>query len=258
MAWGYRTGSYANDGAGSQNSSGVGQAIVSGAAVSAGDLLLIACGSLVVTGGGSVTSFSISDNINGAWGSVEVATGTFVVVGLNAKFSLFAFPNSGAGTPTVTVTTTFTGGGLANLGMQYAAFSGIVTSAPLDTKAVTAGTGANGSSGAVSPATFAANELMVGAYWDAGEGIALSVGNIAGSAASLAGKHDSDGGKWEGLLEYGDSGSGGGTPAATITNSANNGYGVIGAVFKIIGGAPAAPIGKLIKPIQAINRAATY
>jgi hypothetical protein len=243
MAWGYRASSYANNGAGVLIASTGGTTTVTlGAALSTGDLIVLGIMGLNTTSGNAAPTFAVSDSVNGSWGSGEVKTGTFNVDGnVNARYSLWAFPNSASGTPVITITVSWTGGGTGvNFGTDCAGFSGIATTSATDTSAGASGTGASPSSGAVSPATGAANELMVGLYLDGGENTTLSVGNISGSTATLAGKHDADGGKWQGLFEYGDAGSSGGTPSATATSTTpNTGWGMLAAVFKLSGGTPA-------------------
>lgn len=236
MAWAYRASSYGNDGAGVQVASGGTTTATLGAALTTGDLIVLSIMGFNTDNSGNAPTFAVSDSVNGSWGSAELVTGTFILTPNAARYSVWAFPNTASGTPTITVTVTFVGGGVANLGCQCAAFSGIATSSAFDTGHGASGTGGSPSSGNVSPATAAANELMVGCYVDAGEGTTLSAGNINAVGATLAGKHDVDGGRWQGLFEYGDSGSSGGTPSATATSTGSpTGTGMIGAVFKLSG-----------------------
>lgn len=236
MAWAYRTSSYANDGAGVLVTITTGTAtetVTMGTAVSAGDLLVLTYVTLHTIGSGAVT-YSVSDSVNGSWGSGEVVGNNWTVAALNARTSVWSFPNSGAGTPVITITLTGTNTDKFNVGTQCAAFSGIATTTATDSTAAASGTGGSPTTGNVAPATGAANELMITAYMDAGEGTTLTAGNINGSASTLAGKHDADSGKWQGLFEYGDSGNSGGTPAGTATSTGTpSGWGILAAVFKL-------------------------
>lgn len=237
MTWAFRSGSYANDGLGGSVTTGGTGTVTLGTALSSGDAIVLHIGAFNTAGGNPAPTFAVSDSVNGSWGSAEAATGTVALGTQNARGSIWIFPNSAAGTPTITVTFTATGGSGINFGLQVAAFSGVVTSSPTDATAAGNGTGTTATSGNTSTSTTAANELMVGAYWDAGENDTLTAGNIAGAAATLAGKHDADGGKWEGLFEYGDSGASSGTPSATVTVSAtNSGWVMVAAVFKVTAG----------------------
>lgn len=253
MAWGYHAASYANNGIGFLQGAGGSQNFAFGSAITAGDLIVVGLIGLP-TSGGAAPTFSVSDTVNGAWSAAtnEVVTLLFTVGSANCRASIWAFPNSAVGSVGQNCGVgVVTSGSAVNLGAHLALFNGIVTSSPLDTKSTNSGTGANPSSGAVSPATSSANELMVGIYGDLGENTTLSVGNINGSAATLAGKHDADSGKWQGLFEYGDSGSSGGSPTATITGVANGGWAMLSAVFKITGGG-AAVIPPGIGPAQSM------
>jgi hypothetical protein len=258
---GYRSGTYANNGAGvgplTDGGSGSTTTVTLGAAATAGDCLLLAVGSLE-TGSHAAPTFTVSDSVNGAW-SIEAVTATTTVVGLNFRSSIWLFPNTSSGTPVITVTVHGGAGHTYNVGMHCASLTSIVTTSPLDTSASGTGVSTSPSSGAVSPATSAGTEFMIGAYWDAGEGTTLTVGNIAGSAATLMGKHDADGGKWQGLIEYGDTGGSGSTPSATASSSGSATWIMLGAVLKVTGGGGAAgPVGKATTRLQAVRRAADW
>ena len=240
MAWAYRASSYANNGAGTAIVSSPGTTTVTlGAALTAGDLIVLSImGFNTQSSGNTPPTFAVSDSVNGSWGSGEVKTLTWFTAG---RGSLWAFANSGAGTPVITLTATFNQGSSSpcNVGLQVAAFSGIATTSAFDTGAAASGTANTANSGAVSPATAAGSELMVGCYVDSGEGTTLSVGNINSVAATLTGKHDADGGRWQGLFEHGDAGSSGGTPSATASTTGTlvGGWAMIGGVFKLAAGA---------------------
>jgi len=244
MAWGYRASSYADDGTGYSVLDANSTTVTLGTAISAGDAVVLSMTALPTTGTGASPTFSVSDSVNGAWGSRELSTVTWAIGALNARTSAWVFENSGAGTPVVTVTITGTTSITYQGGMQVAAFSGIATATPKDASAAATGTGTSPTTGAVSPATGAANELMVGIYMDQGEGTTLTAGLLNGISPTGSFKHDADSGKWQGLLEYGDSGSSGGTPSATFTTTgAPSGWGVNAIVLKITGGAPVIPPG---------------
>jgi hypothetical protein len=242
MAWAFRASSYANNGAGATVLLGATTTITAPTAYSAGDLIVLGITALDPNPPDGPGTFTVSDSVNGSWGSGEVLTKSWVVATFKVRTSIWAFPNSAAGTPVITITLA-TNANSANIGLQVMAFSGIVTTSPFDTGGSGNAATANASSGAVSPATGAANELMVGFYADGGENITLAVGNINGSTATLAGKHESDASKYEALFEYGDAGSSGGTPTATITQASNTGWAMLAAVFKITGGAAVIPPG---------------
>jgi hypothetical protein len=218
-----------------------------GAALSAGDGIILGIMGFNAGTNNSPPTFAVSDSVNGSWGSAEVLTVTLAYGGTQGvRYSLWAFPNSGAGTPVITITISFTQqtNVKANMGALAAAFSGLATTSVYDTGAAATGTGTAPASGNVSPATGASSELMIGCYLDAGEGTTLSVGNVNGSAGTLAGKHDADSGKWQGLLEYRDAGSSGGTPsAAAVSTGSPTEWGMLGAVFTLSGAAAVIPPG---------------
>ncbi len=186
MAWAYRSSSYANDGTGfNALPSGGTDTVTVGTALSAGDLIVLGITALDANGGANPT-FAVSDSVNGSWGSAQVVTRAWTVATFPTRTSVWVFPNTGSGTPVITVTFTGTGAPLMSGGLQVAAFSGMATSSAFDTGASATGATANPSSGAVSPATGAASELMIGMYFDQGENTTLSVGNINGVGATLA------------------------------------------------------------------------
>jgi len=258
MAWAYRASSYANNGLGVSDSTspGTGGTFAIGTALSAGDLIVLSIMGFNTTTNNSPPTFAVSDTVNGSWGSRELETVTFAIGTSSGRASLWAFENTGAGTPTFTITKTWAGGSGCSTGAQAAAFSGMVTTAPLDTGVAATGNNSSPASGNVSPATGAASELMVGCYVDAGYGTTLGAGNINAVGATLAGKHDADSGRWQGLFEYGDSGSSGGTPAATVTDSGTSVWGMIAAVFKITGAAAVIPPG--LGPVVQMDAFQTY
>jgi len=244
MAWGYRASSYASNGAGAAVGSGSTTTVTLGAALSAGDVIVLGIAGFTTNGTAAIPTFAVSDSVNGSWGSAQAATVTDnTTYPPNAgRNSVWVRANSGAGTPVITVTPTFTGGGTANIGLQVLAGTGLATASVVDTTAATEGTGSSPSSGNVSPATGAASEMMVGCYLDWGEGTTLSAGNINGAAATLAGKHDADGGRWQGLMEYADSGSSGGTPSATASSTGTPGtWGMFGVVLNLAASAAVPP-----------------
>lgn len=253
MAWAYRASSYANDGLGADVVSGATTTVTLGAAVSVGDLLVLHVIALNQLDTTIPSITAISDSVNGAWSTTADSTATSTFYHAERQ-SVFSFPNSGLGTPVITVTLSNTGGRNMNVGLQCAAFSGIVTTSPLDVAVPGSGTSATPSSGATG-ATGAANELVVGAYGDFGEGVTIT----EGAGFTLAGKHASDGGKYEGLLEYKDSGSSGSTQTAGVTLGATTGgWKMFAVVYKITGGGASGPVGKMTARLQAVRRAADW
>lgn len=231
MAWAYRASSYANNGLGADVPSGNTTTVTLGAAVSAGDLLVLHVVALnqIDTTTPSITA--ISDSVNGSWSTTadETATSTFFHA---ERQSVFSFPNSGAGTPVISVTLSNTGSRNMNVGLQCAAFSGIVTSSPKDVSVVGSGTSSSPASGATA-ATGAANELVLGCYADYGENSTIT----EGGTFTLAGKHQLDSGKYQALMEYKDSGGSGSTPSSDVTLSASNGgWEMFAVVYKVIAG----------------------
>lgn len=238
MAWAYRASSYGNNGLGVALASGATTTVTLGAAVSAGDLLTLHITAFNNTDTAVITFGTVSDSVNGNWGAAD-QTVTQSILGLTQRQSVYSFPNSGAGTPVITVSQTNANGRACNVGLECAAFSGIVTTAPKDVSVVATGTSATPSSGAVA-ATAAANELVVGCYGDYGENDTIT----EGATFTLAGKHASDAGRWEGLMEYKDSGSSGSTPSADVTLSATNtGWSMFAVVYKVTAGAAQIPPG---------------
>lgn len=228
MAWGYRTGSYANAGAGSGTIANNGTLTATlGAAVSAGDRIVV---NIICSGRtGTTPTFSVTDSVNGVATYTEDATHTYNDGGGNAtRHSVFSLANSGAGTPVVTVKfQNLSASGFG--GFEAAAFSGLLTTDPgSDVSAGASGSSTTPSSGATT-ATAAANELVVGAYGDLGYGATIS----AGTGFTLAGKHDADGSFWEGLLEYKDSGTSGTTQTATATTSVTATWDMLAAAYKL-------------------------
>lgn len=253
MAWAYRAGSYANNGAGVVVNSGLTTTVTLGAAVSAGDMLSLHVIALNGTDTTTPSFTAISDSVNGSWSTTPDSTATSTFYHAERQ-SVFSFPNSGAGTPVITVTLSNAGGFPMNVGLQCAAASGLLTAAPLDVAVPGTGSSSTPSSGATG-ATAAANELVLGFYGDYGEGTTIT----EGAGYTLAGKHASDGGKYQALMEYKDSGSGGSTQTAGVTLSgAVGGWKMFAVVYKITGGAPSPPILRNTLVRQAINRASTY
>jgi hypothetical protein len=234
VSWAYRTGSYANNGVGAAVPHDSTTTVTLSAAVSAGDLLVLHVVELntVLT---TIPTVTVSDSVNGAWGAAD-DTVTDTAFSRGERQSVFSFPNSGAGTPVITVTVGNTGADAVNVGLQCLAFSGIVTTSPKDVAAHAIGTSSTPSSGATG-ATGAANELVLGFYGDYGDNVTIT----EGSGYTLAGKHQSDGGKYEALAEYKDSGSSGSTPSADATLSAGGGeWSMFAVVYKATAGAPPA------------------
>jgi hypothetical protein len=231
MAGGYRASSYADAGAGWV--SGSTQTLTTGVATQAGDRIVVG----VITQGTSSSTaptFTVSDNKNSG-NYTEDKTQTWVYPGANdTRQSAFSKTVTVAGSTTVTITISNGSNGGAQLGV----FTGLQTSDPgSDVGAAGTGSGTAATSGNAT-ATGAASELVVGFCQDLGEGCTLTAGNINGSAATLAGAHQTDGGNWQGLMEYGDSGSSGSTPAATATKGASTSWGMIEVVYKLAGSAP--------------------
>lgn len=243
MAWALRAGSYANNGAGNASvANGATTTIAMGGAISAGDLIVLAI--LSATSGPAPATFSVSDSVNGTTGWTEIKTGTYTPFAVQTRLSLWATPNSGAGTPTATITMNGTGANTYTAGLMLVAFSGLATSSPVDTSpSFTNGTAGTLSTGAVSPATGAANELFVAFNADIGDNTTLASGLINGASATLTGKHDNDAGTWQGIMEHADSGSSGGTPSATVTSTGSSVWGMLGAIFKLSGAASTIPPG---------------
>src|SRR5215470_16528875 len=103
MAWALRAGSYANKGAGYTGvGSGTTQTLAVGTALSSGDLILFAIFAATINSGTTPT-FAVSDSVNGAWGSAEAQTATSSSGTNNGRASIWLFPNTAAGTPTMTV-----------------------------------------------------------------------------------------------------------------------------------------------------------
>lgn len=236
MAWAYRTGSYATTGTYDNWTTAPTKAL--GAAVSAGDRIVVAVLAFNVGGTSPFPTVTVTDSVN-AGNYQEDATLTWTELGVAARFSVFSKGNSGAGTPTVTATQT--NGGVSNSnvhgGLQVAAWSGLSTAddgTGVDKTAIATGTAATASSGATATTT-AANELAVGAYVDLGEGTTIT----ADAAFTLRGKHDGDGVSFQGLLEDKDSGSSGSAITATAGTGegSSNGWGQAAVVYKLAGGA---------------------
>lgn len=250
MAWGFTASSYANDGAGfSAVNSGGTQTVTLGAAVSSGDRIIVTVSALTNTAGATAPTFTVTDNVNSGSYTQDKTT-TFTVLRTNdTRLSVFSLIANASGTPTITVT--LSNGGLNNMagGLQCAAFTGLLTSGQgVDASAAASGSSTSPSSGATS-ATTAANELVFGAYADAGDGGTISVG----SGFTLAGKHDGDTHNWQGMMEYKDSGASGSTPAATCSLSAAFSWAMIAVVYQISGGAAASPVVPPMRTLRGVG-----
>lgn len=213
-------------------SSGSTHTLTLGAALSAGDLIVL---HINCTSSGSATAptYTVSDSVNGSWSSTADKTITDSDGGQGGRQSVFSFPNSAAGTPTITITTTFptSGFGMA----QCAAFSGLATSNAVDVTAAGTGTGTNDSTGASSNTT-GANELVIGVYCDGGYGTTLT----KDAAFTLTGKHDADSGNGQVLMEHKDSGSSGTAQTATASSNTSTTWMMSEVVYKLSGAAAVA------------------
>jgi hypothetical protein len=233
MAWALRASSYNDSGGGWSTGGNTSQTLATGVATQVGDRIIV--GVIQQGSGGTAPTFSVSDNQNSG-NYTEDRTQSWAYPGASTtRQSAFSKTVTTAGATTVTIA--ITGGG--NGGANVAVFTGLQTSDPGgDVAAAATGSGTAASSGS-SAATGAASELVVGFCHDLGEGTTLTAGNIGGSAATLTGKHDVDGGNWEGLMEHGDSGASGATPSATVTKGASTAWGMLEVVYKLSGVAPA-------------------
>lgn len=247
MSWGYRASSYANDGAGWLNhSNGSTEQVTLGTALTSGDCIILSVFALDTSV--APTFSGITDTVNGSWSSTPDKTQTFTVAGLLCRHSVYSFPNSGAGTPTISVTVNITSGTTHNGGMSCVAYSGLATSSALDVAAAGTGTASPATSGATS-ATGGANELVVGAYIDAGDGLTLT----ADGTCTQRGKHDADTHAWESMMEDKDSGTAGSTPTCTVTMSAASaGYSMMTLVYKLPGGGGG---GTVLTPMRTLRGA---
>lgn len=222
MAWAYKASSYANDGTGFGVS---GTYTVSpGASLASGDrciVTVVGTGPNGTSGTNIAPTFSVSD---GGGSYHEDVTRAFYVSAFTCwlRISIFSRSMTSSGTPSISVVVTNTGTGTNNPfgGIQVAAFSGLDTT--LSTAADATGsrdTIANSGGNptvTASSSTTAANELVVSAYGDGGDGVTLTGES---SPSTTAGKHDNDSSNYEALLQYKDSGSSGSTPTSTATSS---------------------------------------
>lgn len=251
MAWGYRASSYVTSGAGFGGSvASQDDPLVLGAATVVGDRIVVVCGIAETTG--TVVSYTVNDNRNSGNYTQDATFSPGTDSNGNAvRLSFFSKSVTVAGTTTVTVHISNPAAHFMFGGNQAAIFTGLQVADPAaDVSAGAKGESTTPSSGATG-ATTAANELVVGGYQDTGWGTTLSVG----SGYTLAGKHDNDGGNWEGLLEYKDSGASGGTQTATANAAASTSWRIGAVVYKIAGGGGPSP--QTVNP-NAIGTAETF
>jgi hypothetical protein len=230
LAWGYRASSF-----GATASINFSTTLAVGAAVSAGDRIVAEV--LVRKNGSTPATPSITDSVNGATAYTEDTFTTFNDGANQCRASVFSLANSGAGTPTLTVVSS---GG--NGGVMVAAYSGLLASDPGTDKATaTSGVGVStaASSGATA-ATTAANELVVGVYFDSGWDDTTWNPTLAaaqGSGYTNRGTHRTDPNNYQGLLEDKDSGATGAQTAnlVSIANAGSVTWGMLCAVYKLAG-----------------------
>ena len=224
MAWAYRAASFATTGSVSLS----GPHILLGAATSVGDRIVVCVFS------NNSTFFDVHDDLN----SGSYHEDAFVVNGTQ-RFAIQSMVVTVAGTPNITAF------GTGNGGFSAVAYSGLGSG--LDVVSSGVGTSLSTSSGAT-PATHAANQLVVGAWADYGWNRVFT----AGAGFTLRGKHDLDGGTYEGALEDMDSGASGTPQTATGTlSSGSNFWASCCAVYPV--GAPSGPpcqYGTRLKPGQ--------
>ncbi len=143
MAIAFVSGSFAHSETGN---SGSDRTLAFAQAVSAGSLLVCAVATFNEAGLG------VSDSINGVWTQV----GTYIT-SAGQRLSLWYFPNSAAGTPTVTVSPD----GTAYISFAIHEYTGAMTVAPLRSSSTNTGLSTTPSSGSV---TTTAGELSFAAY----------------------------------------------------------------------------------------------
>lgn len=238
MAWAYRANSYANDGTGYSIAGSGTTTVTMGAAVTAGDRLILNVMGFNSTANDAAPTYTVTDSVNaGNWNEDKTQTWT---VGTNqgVRQSVFSRANSAAGTPVITLHITVAAGGAIG-GMECLAYSGLLTSDPgVDVTSAGNGVSTAPSSGATA-VTTAANELAYGGYVDAGDNVTTI---SAGGTFTQRGKHQADGGHYEASSEDEDSGASGSTITSTtgVTSSAE--WGQITVVYKLAaGGVAAAP-----------------
>lgn len=233
MAWGFRAGTGASK---TGNSTGFPLAQALGAAVSAGDRIIV--GTVIYkTNATDPATAVVTDNLN-AGNYTEDAFVTYNDNGFHQRMSLYSMANSAAGTPTVTVASSNVDGG----GMALGGWSGLATSgAATDQTASGAGVGGTAASSATAT-TAAANELVVGLYTD--DGWSTSAITTAAGWTSRASVPSSAVAELN--IADQDSGSSGATPAFSLAAGNPGGstitWGMLTAVYTLpAGGAPPAP-----------------
>lgn len=234
MAWAYKAGSYANDGAGFVGSGTNSVSVTAGAAAAVGDRIIVTCISSVDAGAGTSTTLSVpTDNVNsGSYTLDHDYVAHLTSFNLYAHVAVWSKVATAAGTPTISFTSAHS---FSNFGgCEVAIFSGLLTTAGyVDVHAGNDQQTAGSASPTVTTgATSAANELVFAAYFDCGDSTTLS----AGSGYTLAGKHDSDGSNWQALLEYKDSGATGAQTATASSSPSAATWSMAAVVYKATAG----------------------
>ena len=256
MAWGYKASTYHDNGVGVTVNAGSTTTIALGAAAAVGDRIVICIQSLQNISGSGSTNFTVSDNVNSG-SYTEDATQTLAtyptLTNQPVRHSVWSKTVTTAGTPTITVGVP-SGGGQYNVGLQCAAYTGLITSDPGgDVTAGATGNSTSASSGATSNTT-AANELVLCSVMDSGEGTTIT----AGSGFTARGTHQSDAGRWQGILEDKDSGASATPQTGTATyGAAPAGWFALTVVYKVISTTTTYPITRSVTQAQSVSLASS-
>lgn len=121
-------------------------------AVTSGSLLV----AYITQSNGTLATFTVSDNVNGTWGTQDVGD---IFLAHSVQGAIFTFPNSGAGSITVSWTSTIT----AQMRLIIAEWAGILATSPLDQTTANHG-GSTAVDSGTTVSTTQASELALGLY----------------------------------------------------------------------------------------------
>jgi hypothetical protein len=195
-------------------------------------------------------TIGFTDNRNTGAYTIDASVNYTLPSGDHARFVIASHTVTVGGTTQVSVSSSPAAYG----GFSAAAYTGLLASDPGgDVAQAASGTTATASSGATAANTLA-DELVIGAYGDLGEGTAVAMGGINGSTTGcvLRVSHINDGNQYQGLLfDKLDSGSTLATQTATATGTGAVEWGCGCVVYKLVASNVTYPLSGSVSQAQS-------